>query len=207
MEVSFNGKKISITNVGTGIFDVYAKRVKKNIGSSKLPDCFGDAYRVVLSSRLGKTGASGYKSGIATESLINSIKIKKQSASSANIGKHTVRITMIHTKDYDNSGWYIGGNKYPFSTKTNDAVGRLTSWIHTRGASNFSADWYKGKPEGRSKAIAKAILYSWRQTGTRTIVLPKWYDVFKDGGTEALNQLYNNKGCLETNIKKLLSNG
>jgi hypothetical protein len=213
MEVRFNGKKIAISGVTMAIFESMLDNAAKNINkySNQLSKVFEDAYRVVLTSRLGKRGHNNYDgAGIATGKLKQSIKIQKQSVSFIRQSKTSGVIKIKNKPSFNKYGYYIGlpedeswgsmsGGGY------SSLVNNLEKWIKNKknGSFYFDRDW-KRKVKNKERALARLIAFRWTQ-GQRRHVLPKWYDVFKDGNKEALDALYSNKTKLENSIKKILN--
>lgn len=209
MEVKFNGKSISINQVSTEIFASMLDNAAKNINkySNQLSKVFEDAYRIVLTSRLGKKGENGFSNaGVATGILKNNIKVTKQSVSFVRSSKISGIIRLKHLESFKSrtdAALAIGHDGRWNPSKA--PINKIENWIRNKKGGNFwfDRDW-KVKVKNKERALARLIVFRWSK-GIRKHVLPKWYDVFKNGDSEALNALYKNKTKLENSIKKILN--
>ena len=209
MELKFNGKAIEISQVTASIFKVYLDNAVKNTPASGISGCFADAYKELLKARLGGQSEGSplnTKAGIASGRLRESIAINKLSQSAIRNSEYSLTIKINQRTDFlkdDKRGFYTGGEfKQTGYNKT--AVQRLKQWIISKKGRGASFDYSKIHEKDKDLGLARVMLYSWVRKGTNRKVLPKWYDIFKNGTAEPLKYLFKNKNCIETNIKKIL---
>lgn len=209
MEVKFNGKTISIGDITNEIFDTYATRAVKKTPSSDIDKPFKQAYSDLLTARLGgqSIGSPSNKTaGIASERLLESIRIQKISNKAIKQSENKFVIQVNQEESFNKYGLIIGEENSFKSGFNAIAIQKMKQWIRFKKSNGGSFDYSKVNPREKDedKALARMILWSWSKKGKDRRVLPKWYSIFKDGDKEALKYLFMNRKELETSLKNIL---
>lgn len=211
MVIKFNGKVVQIKDVSDEFFKIIINNIVKNASKSNLAECFGKAYRNLLVARLGKEKSVGSptrntNAGIASGTLVNSIKLEKVSIIGSKKDSYSATITMKHLENFGEAqgyGMILGAETFKKPLRFNDeAIARMSSWIRYRKGRGGDFAWAN---ELSDKATARLILWSWYKNGKDRRVLPKWYDVFKYGEQGITPFLFKEKDCIQKQLKKMFN--